>query len=55
MMICFVTNEAMTNEQVNDIKAPWLKMPVPGLTQIEADGLADHLAAKLDWFTWYTE
>lgn len=54
-MIHFITHEAHMAEQVNDVKAPWLRFPVPGLTTKERDLLADHLALKLGWFTWFTE
>jgi hypothetical protein len=33
----------------------WLKMPVPGLTEDEAEALANHLSEKLVWFTWFVE
>jgi len=54
-MIHFVTHEAHIAEQTNDIAAPWLKLPTPGLLSSEAEALADHLGDKLNWFTWYVE
>jgi hypothetical protein len=55
MKIQFVTYEEHIREQTSGPPARWLMFPAHGLSSAQAEELADYLAGKLGWFTWYVE